>query len=269
MKISRISAVVFGLCTLAISGHASASAIFTLNPSAVGLSGTPFTADNAVLSEFAAVGFTSPTNFSETAVIPIASFQLVGNTFTPIGLNQTYSLYLSLTGTGHLTSGVAGTLTTNPSSGVFDTLTYSLLGANGVTAVGFVGGVPVTIGPAPVILGTGSLISGGVSSLPSGSSIAPFSTALLSFAPTAAAAGFFVSPNPFYIEADLSTSAASTAVTLTANGFNVSGGGGNLEFFNPAPAVPEPSTWAMMMLGFAGIGFLAYRRKSKPALLAA
>jgi hypothetical protein len=34
-------------------------------------------------------------------------------------------------------------------------------------------------------------------------------------------------------------------------------------------AVPEPSTWAMMMLGFAGLGFMAYRRKSKPAWLAA
>ena len=26
-------------------------------------------------------------------------------------------------------------------------------------------------------------------------------------------------------------------------------------------AVPEPSTWAMMLLGFAGVGFMAYRRK--------
>jgi hypothetical protein len=34
-------------------------------------------------------------------------------------------------------------------------------------------------------------------------------------------------------------------------------------------AVPEPSIWAMMLLGFAGIGFMAYRRKSKPALMAA
>jgi len=33
-------------------------------------------------------------------------------------------------------------------------------------------------------------------------------------------------------------------------------------------AVPEPSTWAMMILGFAGVGFMAYRRKSKPALMA-
>jgi hypothetical protein len=35
-----------------------------------------------------------------------------------------------------------------------------------------------------------------------------------------------------------------------------------------APAVPEPSTWAMLVLGFAGVGFMAYRRKSKPALMA-
>lgn len=29
-----------------------------------------------------------------------------------------------------------------------------------------------------------------------------------------------------------------------------------------ASGVPEPSTWAMMLLGFAGIGFVAYRRRS-------
>ena len=35
----------------------------------------------------------------------------------------------------------------------------------------------------------------------------------------------------------------------------------------PVAAVPEPSTWAMMILGFAGIGFMAYRRKQNgPAL---
>jgi|WetSurMetagenome_2_1015567.scaffolds.fasta_scaffold240752_1 hypothetical protein len=30
-------------------------------------------------------------------------------------------------------------------------------------------------------------------------------------------------------------------------------------------AVPEPSTWAMMILGFVGVGFMAYRRKSNAA----
>jgi hypothetical protein len=34
-------------------------------------------------------------------------------------------------------------------------------------------------------------------------------------------------------------------------------------------AVPEPSTWAMMILGFMGVGFMAYRRKSKPVLMTA
>ena len=33
--------------------------------------------------------------------------------------------------------------------------------------------------------------------------------------------------------------------------------------------VPEPSTWAMLLLGFAGVGFMAYRRKSKSVLMAA
>lgn len=31
-------------------------------------------------------------------------------------------------------------------------------------------------------------------------------------------------------------------------------------------AVPEPSTWAMMMMGFFGVGFMAYRRRNIPAL---
>jgi uncharacterized protein (TIGR03118 family) len=39
--------------------------------------------------------------------------------------------------------------------------------------------------------------------------------------------------------------------------------------FGSISAVPESSTWAMMLLGFAGIGFLTYRRKSKPAFMAA
>ena len=33
-------------------------------------------------------------------------------------------------------------------------------------------------------------------------------------------------------------------------------------------AVPEPSTWAMMILGFAGVGFLAHRRRKQALQLA-
>jgi hypothetical protein len=34
-------------------------------------------------------------------------------------------------------------------------------------------------------------------------------------------------------------------------------------------SVPEPSTWAMTILGFAGVGFMGYRRRNKTAMLRA
>jgi hypothetical protein len=51
----------------------------------------------------------------------------------------------------------------------------------------------------------------------------------------------------------------------TTQGFDVRTDG---TFATGIGAVPEPSTWAMLILGFAGVGFMAYRRKSKPALMA-
>jgi len=52
------------------------------------------------------------------------------------------------------------------------------------------------------------------------------------------------------------------------NGADYEGSGG-FWTMTPVAAVPEPSTWAMMILGFAGIGFMTYRRKAKPALMTA
>jgi hypothetical protein len=34
---------------------------------------------------------------------------------------------------------------------------------------------------------------------------------------------------------------------------------------DPVPGVPEPSTWALMLLGFVGLGFMAYHRTKKSA----
>ncbi len=51
---------------------------------------------------------------------------------------------------------------------------------------------------------------------------------------------------------------------LPANG-SVGPNGPNEYGYNIAAnisAVPEPSTWAMMILGFVGVGFMSYRRKS-------
>jgi hypothetical protein len=58
-----------------------------------------------------------------------------------------------------------------------------------------------------------------------------------------------------------------TTISFLATAFG--GDLGNPSIPGVASAVPEPSTWAMLLLGFAGIGFMAYRRKLKPALMAA
>ena len=39
--------------------------------------------------------------------------------------------------------------------------------------------------------------------------------------------------------------------------------------FNEFPAAPEPSTWAMMLVGFAGLGYAGYWRARRAAAQAA
>jgi hypothetical protein len=52
---------------------------------------------------------------------------------------------------------------------------------------------------------------------------------------------------------------ADVAGTGTTNGVRNTG----IIDFALSSAVPEPSTWAMMILGFMGVGFMAYRRRSR------
>lgn len=49
-------------------------------------------------------------------------------------------------------------------------------------------------------------------------------------------------------------------------GANSSGSSGGSFGLTPVAAVPEPSTWAMMVLGFLGLSFLVYRRKNQNSL---
>ena len=51
-------------------------------------------------------------------------------------------------------------------------------------------------------------------------------------------------------------------------GFSASSSSPAFEFDMGANAVPEPSTWAMMGLGFAGLAYAAFRRNSKTARVA-
>lgn len=58
--------------------------------------------------------------------------------------------------------------------------------------------------------------------------------------------------------------------TVYASGYALAGTSSvffaTTETVTPGVPVPEPSTWAMIILGFAGLGFMGYRRKDKMAL---
>jgi hypothetical protein len=66
-----------------------------------------------------------------------------------------------------------------------------------------------------------------------------------------------------------------TFSALSTNGDTTDAGGNGIDILVYAQAAPpnlnapEPSTWAMMVLGFAGMGFVAYRKAKRAPALAA
>lgn len=69
-------------------------------------------------------------------------------------------------------------------------------------------------------------------------------------------ANFFAGAGPYAFNLNfgpLGSGAANAAADFVVDGIEISA------------AVPEPATWAMMIMGFMGIGFLAYRRRATPA----
>jgi hypothetical protein len=113
-----------------------------------------------------------------------------------------------------------------------------------------------------------------------GSPIGPFGAmlALVLASPIPASQGF-MSATPETIDIDLNGAAAGFAIgpgpqqerlvaSDSSDGGSFTGGGilgGTVTYtFTPAvPTVPEPSTWAMMLIGFAGLGYAAFRRKAR------
>jgi hypothetical protein len=57
-------------------------------------------------------------------------------------------------------------------------------------------------------------------------------------------------------------------ISLNMQGTCSDCGGGESIVLDVTTAIPEPSTWALMLLGFAGLGFVGYRRARPGAIVA-
>jgi hypothetical protein len=70
-----------------------------------------------------------------------------------------------------------------------------------------------------------------------------------------------IAPGPDSASAQL---AIETNATRFTSGFLSAFNTGSATIIGFAPSVPEPSTWAMLLLGFAGLGFAGHRRTRQP-----
>jgi hypothetical protein len=250
------NAVALAAMTCAVTAFAAPLPPFTWNPSAAGLAGSQFTADNLIVSDFSTVTLSGST-FSDTGFLSVSAVQNAGGTSSPAGLNSTYGLFFSFTGSGTAT---AADPTTSPTFGQFTSLTYTLYGYNGNATFDFgVGNVPTTTATGLVTLGSGSLQFGSVATFPTGNgtTFTPSAAANFTFAAAAGESGFFVSPTPFYNLAMTAFTNTTSEVEPFAGGFRIRQGGGSVNF---ASAVPEPGTYALLLAGLSAVGLTVRRR---------
>ena len=65
----------------------------------------------------------------------------------------------------------------------------------------------------------------------------------------------------------LANNAGTEVFTVGATFNNAQGGNDVIQVVQLTTAIPEPSTWAMMIIGFLGVGFLGYRRRGSQGRL--
>lgn len=254
------SRTIAGAAFLSVSMAASAQALpqFTFDPSAVGLSGAAFTADNIIISNYSTATLTpnlsGGADFTETGVLPVSAFQLGSNFVVPGGLNTSYGLYFGFDGAGTQSTPTleAGTI------GSFDTLTFTLYGHGISGAITYLPTNTTPTGATDVIaLATGTLIDGGVGATEVNGVAVPNANTLLTFTPTAAGADFFVDPNPFYQAVFSAFTNNPSQIEVTSSGFVITQGGGSANFLTTA--TPEPASMALLGAGLLGLGFLRRR----------
>jgi hypothetical protein len=161
-----------------------------------------------------------------------------------------------------LSDTIIGTITTDGTLGVLqssDILSYDLQLNDNVRPAYDVNLTPANSG----IVGD---VGDGLSASANGLSF-DFSDAGAFFAIQGTTHGFYSGYQYFCMQA--TTGPCAAGETIVPNYYAVDGvlatGLSGTHPLNPPPAIPEPSTWALLLAGFAGLGFAAYRKR-RPAI---
>jgi|ERR1700733_2393307 hypothetical protein len=188
------------------------------------------------------LGFAAAAGMLAAAAIPAKADLLYGFDFTTANYN------------------VTGTLTTDASNDV-TSINGTVTGPNGGAINGLINdpgnGTPPAQGyyQAP----SGNAWNYNDVLYPNGPALVDNNGLLFSFGSSPADIGnIYTVGSTYYFSVD-------NPSTLYNPGDVVTGGGINYE--GMTAAVPEPSTWAMIILGFVGVGFMSYRRKQTGAAL--
>ncbi len=259
------TSVAFLALTALIATATARADTFTLNPGSVGLDGTSVTADTLVLSDYAQISFapTGPTTaaFVDAGYLPVIGFRLNGQAVAAPGYlapdGSGWGAYIRYVGTGTQAFSPQGV----PVSATFQTLTYDLVGYNGLATFGFAADGSATAGGATsgvTTLDSGSLIGGSLAFLPaqpgptiSGQvqvSSAGANTQFFGSYPGDLDVNFVHPAGEYFFTSPLTLQIAggtSSSATILAGG---SGSGG--------VPVPEPASALLLGVGLAGVAGL-------------
>lgn len=257
--INRAHLWIIAAVALLGSVRPSSAEPFTLNPQAVGLHGVSITEGALVLSDYAQISFSNNgTTFVDTGILPILGFTLDGAPVTSPGYaapdGTGWGAYVQYVGTGAEAYAAAGV----PSAATFSTLSYKIIGYNGLATFGFAPDGSAVVGGQvadSVAVASGSLISGQLAFIPGPAGLTINGTAAATL--DTATPGFFQG-TPSQIDVTFIHPPAEYFFTSQTT-LEIDGGSSSSAVL-AGTAVPEPASLPLLGLPLVGMALLGLAR---------